>query len=443
MTRTLLTISLLTVTLSPGTAADNWLQFRGPGALGVSDGKGLPHTWSAEQNIEWKRDLPGRGWSSPIVWRDRVFLTTCVSSGKPEEARKGLYFGGNRLKPPTVPHDWKVLCLGLKDGKVEWEKTVHSAIPKKSLHIKNSYASETPVTDGELVYAYFGNVGIFTFQLDGTPGWSKKFPAVSTRFEWGTAASPVLHADRLYVINDNEESSYLLALDKKTGDEIWKVNRQEKSNWATPFVWDNELRTEIITPGTGKTRAYGVDGKLLYEFGGASSITIATPYAQHGLLYVSSGYILDRKKPIWALKPGATGDITLKPDQTSNEFVRWCRKGAAPYNPTTIVYGDQLYSFLDRGFVAGYDALTGEEVYDRQRLPEGRAFTSSPWAADGKLFFLNEFGTTFVIQAGREYRLLHTNSLTEDEMCMATPALAGDRLLIRTDRRLYCLRNDS
>lgn len=419
----------------------NWPRFRGPDALGVAENSKLPLSWDATKNVEWKVNVPGRGWSSPIVWGDRIFLTTVVSTAKGEEPKKGLYFGGNRFKASEAIHEWRVLCLDLETGKVLWNQRVEKSAPRNPIHIKNSYSSETPVTDGNRVYAYFGNVGVFAFSLDGKPLWEKRLKPVRTRFEWGTASSPVLHGERLFIVNDNEDQSYLLALDTQSGDELWRTDRNEGSNWATPFVWENEIRTEIITPGTGKTRAYDLHGKPLYEFGGASSITIATPYAKFGRLFVSSGYILDRKKPIWSLRPGATGDISLEDDATSSEFVAWCQKGAAPYNPSTIIYGDQLYVLLDRGFVTSYNARSGKQVYDRNRLPNGRAFTSSPVAADGKLYFLNEFGTTFVVQAGEEFQLLSENRLAEEDMCMATPAISGDRLLIRTDARLYCIRD--
>ena len=230
-----------------------------------------------------------------------------------------------------------------------------------------------------------------------------------------------------------------MALDAKTGEQIWRTERQEGSNWATPYVWENDLRTEIVTPGTGKTRAYDLNGKLLYEFGGMSSITIATPYAGHGLLYVSSGYILDRKKPLFALRPGGQGDISLTKDQTSNSAIAWCQKMAAPYNPTTLLYGEQIYVLLDRGFVTSYQAQSGEQVYGRQRLPKGRAFTASPWASGGYVYCLNEDGVTFVIKAGAQFEIVRTNQLEEDDLCLATPAMADDKLLIRTAARLYCI----
>ncbi len=399
----------------------------------------LPDTWTTTENVLWKTDLPGRGWSSPVVWGDKVFLSTVVNLGESEAPKKGLYFGGDRPKPSEAVHQWKVYCLDLKSGSVLWDRTVHEGPPQSSIHLKNSYASETPVTDGRRVYVYFGNVGLYCFDLDGKEIWSQKWTPHKTRLGWGTAASPVLYKNRLYVINDNEDESYLVCLDAATGDQIWRVERDEKSNWATPFVWENSLRTEIITPGTGKVRSYDLDGNLLYEFGGMSSITIAVPYAKDGLLYVSSGYVMDKKKPLMALRPGATGDISLADDQTSNEFIVWCQKDAAPYNPTSIIYKGLLYVLMDRGFFSCFDALSGEQIYDKQRLPEGKAFTSSPWAYNDEIFCTNEDGKTFVIKAGREFEILRTNDLAEDDMCMATPAIVGDKLLLRTAARLYCL----
>lgn len=441
--RAVCAVTVLVCCLSSGAVgAENWPQFRGTGARGVSAETNLPTTWNAKDNVAWKRDLAGRGWSSPVIWGNRVLLTTVVNEGKSEKPKKGLYFGGNRPAIPKTLHRWKVICLDLDTGEPIWEKVAHEGVPKSPLHLKNSYASETPVTDGEHVYAFFGNLGIYCYDMQGGEVWSQPLPAATIRYDWGTAASPVLHEDRLYYVNDNEENSHLVALNKRTGEEVWNVRRNEKSNWATPYIWQNDLRTEIITPGSGKVRSYDLDGKLLYEFGGMSSITIATPYSQFGLLYVSSGYVLDKKKPLFAIRPGAAGDITLGKAQTSNDYIAWCNKQSGPYNPSTIVYGDLLYVLLDRGFIACYDAKTGAQVYDKQRLPKGRAFTASPWAYDGKIFCLNEDGVTFVIKAGRDYKLLRTNSLTKDDMCMATPAMARGRLLLRTSARIYCLKRN-
>jgi outer membrane protein assembly factor BamB len=308
------------------------------------------------------------------------------------------------------------------------------------LHIKNTYASETPVTDGQRVYAYFGNVGLFCYDVNGKPLWSKEFVSSKTSNNWGTAASPVLHEDKLFIQNDNDEQSFLVALDKRTGEQIWRTERDEKSNWATPYVWTNELRTELVTSGKGRVRSYSLDGRLLWELGGMSSIVIPTPLAKHGLLYVTSGYVGDKKRPIFAIRPGAQGDISLKDDQTSNQYIAWCQKQGGPYNPSPIVCGDYLYVLYDRGFLSCYDAKTGQEVYSKQQIAAGAtAFTASPWANNGKLFCLSEDGDTFVIQAGPEFKVLGKNAL--EEMCMATPAAIRGSLILRTISKLYRIGN--
>lgn len=436
-----LLVAQLTVSVSSHVSAEDWSQFRGPGARGISDASGLPDRWSEAENIAWKTPIAGRGWSSPIVVKDRVFVTTVTrESGKPEDARPGLYFGGDRNKAANVPHEWKAVCLDLNTGKQLWEKVLHRGLPQTPRHIKNSYASETPVSDGQQIYLLFGDVGIFCLTLNGDLVWEKELPPCKTRFDWGTAASPVLHKNRLYVVSDSDDASYLVAVDTGTGDEVWRVDRDEKSNWATPYVWENDARTELITPGSMRTRSYDLSGNQLYEFGGCSSITIATPFASHGLLFVSSGYVGDKKRPIFAIRPGASGNISLQNNATSNDFIAWCQPQAAPYNPTTIVYGDQLYVLHDRGLMASYDAKTGEAIYEKQRIPGGRSFTSSPWAYDDKIFCLNEFGDTIVVAAGREFKTLHTNHLESEELCMATPAITTESLILRTGDAVYCIR---
>ena len=417
-------------------SSDQWPQFRGPQSTGVADDPNVPDTWSATRNVVWKTEIPGSGWSSPVLWGDRIFVTSVISAVAPEAPKKGLYFGGNREAIPTDEHRWMVYAVDWKTGKIVWERELHRGAPASSHHLKNTYASETPVTDGERVYAYFGNVGLFVFDMDGKPVWSQKWGAFRTRYGWGTAASPVLYKDRIYVVDDNDERSFLVALDKRTGKQIWRVERDEGSNWSTPFIWETERRTEIITSGTRKVRAYDLDGKLLWELGGMSSIVIPTPFAQHGLLFLASGYVGDQVRPVYAVRAGARGDISLKEGETSNEYIAWYQRQAGPYNPSPLVYGDYYYTLLDRGIFTCHDARTGREVYGKQRIdPEASAFTASPWAANGKIFALSEDGDTFVIQTGPEFKVLANNSL--DEMCMATPAVARGSLIIRTATKLY------
>jgi outer membrane protein assembly factor BamB len=442
--RSLLPCGLLTLLAAPvllhaGGQADRWPQFRGPGSAGVSTQPGLPQQWDQKKNVAWEADVPGRGWSSPIVWGDRVFVTAVLNEFTPKP-RPGLYIQDNQGKIPKGEHRWVVYCLDFNTGKILWQRTAAEGTPGGPIHLKNTYASETPVTDGERIYAYFGNKGLYCYDLDGKLLWSKCWGSYPMRYGWGTAASPTLHKDRIYVVNDNEESSFLIALDKRTGEEVWKVTRDEKSNWSTPFVWENELRTEIVTAGSGKVRSYDLDGKLLWELKGMSSITIPTPLSGHGLLYVGSGYILDGLRPLYAIKPGASGDISLKQGETSNAWIAWYQKGGSAYHASPLVYGDYVYILYDMGFLSCFEARTGKPVYVKERInPGSDKFTASPWAYDGKIFCLSEDGDTFVIAAGLKFQVLAKNSL--DDMCLATPALARDSVILRTASKLYRIRD--
>jgi outer membrane protein assembly factor BamB len=423
------------VVLPLGAAQSDWPQFRGGRAGVAADDPALPESWSRTENVAWGTRIPGTGWSSPVVWGDHIFVTSVISAADQEAPKPGLYFGGER-PAPTAEHRWMVYALDFASGRIRWEREVHRSPPATSRHLKNSYASETPVTDGTRVYAYFGNVGLFVFDMDGAPLWSKTFGTVNMRNGWGTAASPVLHGNRLYVVNDNDSQSFLAAFDAPTGREIWRVTRDERSNWATPFVWEQEGGTQIVTSGSDKVRGYDLDGRLKWELTGMSSIAIPTPFAAHGLLFVSSGYVGDRLRPMYAIRPEAAGDITLEAGATSSAHIAWSHPQLGSYNPTPLVYGDYLYTLLDRGFLLAHDAKTGKEIYGRQRLaPDTSGFTASPWAYNGKIFAASEDGDTFVVQAGPEYKLLARNPL--GEMLMASPAVARGSLIMRTSSTLY------
>jgi outer membrane protein assembly factor BamB len=420
---------------------DNWPAFRGGERAGIGEEKTLPAVWDERTNVAWKAEVPGAGWSSPVVWGTRVFVTAAVSDDRQRQPRKGLYIGDIKGQVSPGEHRWNVHCFDARTGKELWKRTAFEGKANSTIHLKNSLASETPVTDGERIYAYFGNVGLACYDMDGKRIWSQKTPAHRTRMGWGTAASPALYGEKLFIVHDNEEKSFLLALDRRTGKQLWRVERDEGSNWATPFVWVNNLRTELVTAGTKRVRSYDLDGKLLWDLKGMSVISIPTPFAAHGLLYVASGYILDPvQKPVYAIRPGARGDISLASGTTENKYIAWCQPQAGAYHPTPLVYGEYLYVLHDRGFLACYDAKTGKEIYGKKRMSGGAsAFTSSPWAYDGKIFCLSEDGETFVIQAGKEYKLFGRNKL--GEMSLATPALADGSLFIRTQTKLWCLRN--
>jgi len=425
-------VGMMGLLLGAGQVLSNWPQFRGSHGGNGAEGH-FPATWSKKSNIVWQVDTPGRGWSSPVVWGDKIFLTA-VQSDNPSEPRRGLYMKNMIGKVPPGEHRWLVLCLDWHSGKTLWQKTVHKGIPPSTIHTKNTYASETPVTDGERLIAYFGNLGIYCFDLKGKELWSKKVDSVRTRLGWGTGASPILHKDRLYVQSDNEDNSYLLALDARTGNEVWRVSRQEKSGWASPFIWENKLRTEIVTCASKRIRSYDLDGKLLWELGGMSTIVIPTPCAANGLLYLTSGYLVDTRRPLFAVRPGAEGDISLKGNETSNEFIVWSHKLAGPYHPSPVVYDHYLYVLYDRGMLACYEADTGKEMY-KKRIDSGSdKFVSSPVAADGKIYCTSEDGDTFVIKAGPTFQVLAKNSL--DDMCLATPGLVRGSIILRTISKL-------
>jgi len=432
---------------------ENWPQFRGVAAGVVPDDPNLPETWSDTDNVVWATDIPGLSWSSPVITGDHVFVTAAISAGDEPVPIKGLYDPGmeNGSEGSDNEHRWMLYDLSFQTGQIRWQRELHSAPPPMKRHLKNSFASETPVTDGRRVYVYFGSIGLLgAFNLSGETVWTQEIDVYNTTLEMGTAASPILHGDRVYIVNDNTTRSFVAAYDKDNGDELWRVDRDERGqNWSTPFVWENELRTELVTAGTQGVRSYDLEGQLLWEIHGMSGLTIPTPFASHGLVYISSGYPGGGLRPVYAVRPGAAGDISLFSDEamrsgitsgfpgalTSSENIAWSYPLLGTYNTTAIVYGDTYYTLLDRGFLVAHDARTGEEIYSRKRLEIGNGFTASPWAYNGKLFLLSEDGETYVVEAGSEFKILHKNPL--NEMTLATPAIARGSLFIRTQSKLY------
>ena len=421
--------------LPAGAGAQDWKQFRGPEASGVvPDNSNLPERWSSTENIAWRTPVAGLAWSSPVVADGLVFITTVVSDGDVEAPAGGWYGGGERGIPGDV-HHWMVYGLDLDTGRPRWSTEVHAGAPQSSHHLKNTFGSETPVTDGERLYVLFGNVGLYALDFSGVVLWSRELPSSSMRNGWGTASSPVLHNGRLYVVVDSEDQSYIAALSAETGAEVWRTARDEGSNWSTPFVWEHEQRTEVVTAGTDRVRSYDLEGRLLWELSGMSTIVVPTPTAAHGLLYIESGYLADFLRPVYAIRPGASGDISLADGASANDYVAWSLPQGGSYHPSPLVYGGHYYTLLDRGLITCHDARTGAEVYGRQRIVVGEGFTASPWAYNGKIFALSEEGTTYVIEAGPEFRVLGKNAL--DEFTMATPAILDDSLIIRTSEAVY------
>ena len=426
--------------------SDNWPQFRGPDRTSVvADDPRLPETWSATDNVEWRTAIPGRGWSSPIVWGDRIFVTSVSTDTDDERPKLGLWLPetGSYVEgtPPPGTHRWMILCLDLVTGEILWQRTVHEGGAPSPKHPKNSFASATPVTDGERVYALFGNQGIFVYDFDGDLVWSREHRSRRNQGHVGTGSSPALLDDQLLVLHDNDDKSFLASFDTETGDENWRVVREEDDGFSTPLVWRNELRTEVVTAGKNQVRSYDSSGNLIWFFSGQmTNVTVPTPVPGDGIVYLSSGYVGNNHRPVYAVLPGAEGDITLRANQSSNEYIRWYQPRIASYQPSPILYGGIYYTLHDRGFFTAHDARTGRLIYDRVRIETGATFTASPWAYNGKIFALSENGDTYVIAAGPKYKLLGKNLI--GEMALASPAVAGTTLVLRTISHLYGIRQE-
>jgi outer membrane protein assembly factor BamB len=464
LTATLL-IGLPLTAMVGATGPSEWPQFRGPAGAGVADESSLPERWSKTDNVAWSIDVPGRGWSSPIVWGDRVYVTSAISPGAFKAPSTGI-FGNDyaadlarqglsdeevvkrvvnrdiELTSETGDIRYMVYALDAKTGKVAWEQEAHRGKPSGGRHRKNTYASETPVTDGERLYVSFGgNVGLFCYSMDGTLLWKHAWPPQPIYLDFGTASSPVVHQGRVYQLHDNDGESFLAALDAKTGKPLWAVTREDAapmtSGWATPFIWDNGRRTEIVTIGRGRVVSYDLEGRELWRLRGMTQAT-PSPVAADGLLYVGSGAQGDSNRPLMAVRPGASGDISLAADQDANEFVVWRQPRFSAYTPSPLVYRGRVYAVNDNGILQVADAKTGKEVFKARVGGGGHTFSSSPVASQGRIYLLSEDGETFVLRAADRYEEIARNSL--DEMSLASPAADADSLYLRTQTRLYRIR---
>jgi outer membrane protein assembly factor BamB len=414
---------------------DQWPQFRGSRGGVAPDDPRLPDSWSGSENVVWRADIPGVAWSSPVVWDGQIFVTSAINSSGDATPKPGLY-GSTQVTNATIPVRWMVYAIDFATGKIRWERELAKMIPRGPTHEKNSFATETPATDGERLYVYFGSIGLFALNMKGDILWAREMPPVKMRTGWGTASSPVVHNGRVYIVNDNDTQSFLAAFDAQTGTELWRVPRDEGSNWSSPLIWENDRRTEIVTAGADKVRSYSLEGKLLWEMRGLTWITIPTPIESDGLLYVSAGYLNDPVRPTFAIRPGASGDISLKDGETRNEYIAWFNPRLAGYSPSPMVYQGYYYVLLDRGLLICHDAKTGKPIYGAKRITaDSSGFSASPWAYNGKIFALSEDGDTFVIEAGPDFKVVGKNSL--GEMTLATPAVARGSVIIRTLSRLY------
>lgn len=450
------------VTSTPPDPLTTWPGFRGHNLSGVSPSTKVPERWSRKENVKWVAEIPGNGWSSPIVWGATVYVTSAIGKKAFKQPSPGLY--GNDMIAELVqqglsneeimkrakardsesPEEsdelrYMLYALDAKTGKVKWEREAIRALPFGGRHRKNTYASETPFTDGERVYVSFGqNVGLFCYTMDGKLLWKKQWTQQPIYLDFGTASSPVVHDGRVFLLHDNEKSSYITAHDAKTGAEVWTTPRATggplNSSWMTPFVWQHALRTEIVTTGHGLIISYGLDGKELWRAGGMSQST-PSPSAWNEMLYVGTGSQGDANRPFLAVKPGAAGDISVKPGTTSNEFIAWMQPRVAGYTPSALVHEGKAYVVHDTGILNVLDAKSGKPIYRARVGGGGHTFSASPVAFGSRVLFLTEEGVTFVLDTGNEYKEIAKNDL--GEMALASPAIAGDALYIRTQSKLY------
>ncbi len=442
-----------------------WPGFRGPSANPFSNAA-LPDRWSKTGNIEWAATLPGLGWSSPIAAGGSIFLTTVTTDGSAKQPQTGVDYSNDyaaelskqglsdkqveeRLNardfefPKEVSLHYFLYSIDVVSGKIKWKREFFSGRPPGGRHRKNSYCSETPVTDGNRVYVYINNLGLFAYDLKGNNIWTTPLENYPTIMDFGTASSPALVGDLVIVLNDNEKQQFLAAFDKNTGKQVWRTSRSihvkgsdRQTGWSSPYIWQNPRRTEIVTIGPGVAISYDLEGKELWRLGGMSAMPIPSPFAYDGLLYLNGG----ASKPIAALRPGASGDLTTPEDSKLSDFVAWLQPKAGTYLPTELAYDGGIYVLTHTGIITRFDAKTGAQSY-RARISEGGDFTASPWGYNGKIFCLSEEGKTFVIRAGEKYELLDSSDL--GEMALATPALVGDRLILRTQNHLYSIRKTS
>jgi len=421
-------------------AAQNWPSFRGPSASGIADEQNLPISWDASQGtgIRWKASIPGLAHSSPIVWRDQVFVTTAISSRPNASFKRGLYGEGDASDDLT-PQQWKLICLARKDGKIVWERTAYQGAPKEKRHMKATYANSTPATDGEVVIALFGSQGLYAYDLAGKLLWKRDLGRLNVGaydlpdYEWGTASSPILYRETVIVQCDQQKGSFLEALDRRSGRTVWRTERDELPSWGTPAIYPGKTRAELITNGANFVRGYDpATGKELWRLGGSSKITAPTPVYSGDLIVVASGR--RPEAPIFAIRAGASGDITGKA-----KWVAWQKEQRGPYMPTPLIYNGYLYILGNAGIFDCYDLTGGKEIY-RERLPhQGSGFSASPVASDGKIYLPSEDGDIFVVKAGPRFELLKRNAMGEP--IMATPAISGGLLLSRTEHTLWAIGN--
>ncbi len=442
MRRFLTTIGLLLIcallhACGPARGDDRspWPSFRGAAARGVAEGHPTPVEWDLEsgKNLHWKTPIPGMGHGSPVIWGDRVFVTTAVGAAE-DELKVGLYGDIDPVQDDTVRR-FKVYCLDRNTGEILWERTAHEGVPKVRRHLKASYANSTPATDGKHVVVFFGSQGLYCYDVDGKLLWKKDLGTLDAgyyrvpRAQWGFASSPMIHGDRVVVQCDIQKGSFIAALSLDDGEELWRTERDEVPTWSSPTVLEAGGRTQVITNGYRHIGGYDLaTGKELWKMRGGGDIPVPTPIFGHGLIFITNAH--GGAAPIYAIRPDARGDITLAEGADSGEFVAWSAPRSGSYMQTPLIYGEQLYVCRDNGVLTVFSARDGKRLGQLRLGGGSTGFTASAVAADGKLYYTSELGDVFVLRPGPKPELLATNEM--GELCMSTPAISEGTLFFRT-----------
>ena len=424
------------------TGPRNWPSFRGDASSGNGDGQRAITDWDAASgtNIKWKTPIPGIANSSPIVWGNRVFATTAVSSAGNNSIKTGLY-GDVKPVDDLSPHEWKLYCLDKATGKILWERTAANGAPRTKRHTKSSQASSTPVTDGRRVIAVFGSVGaMVAWDYSGKELWRVNLGTLDSgwffdpAFQWGHSSSPIIHRNAVILQADVQKGSFIAAWDVATGKPLWRTERADEiSTWGTPTIARTADGRDILVTNGTKVRGYDpATGKQLWTLGPNSEITIGTPVAGNGLVYVTGGY--PPVRPIYAIRPGAEGDISLQKGQESNQSIAWSNMTEGTYIPTPLLYDGYLFTLNINGVLTAYDPQTGKRAF-RGRVGTGGAFSASPVGADGKLYIASEDGEVYVISATPDMKQIAKNDMKE--VIMSTPAISDGLIVVRTMGHLY------
>jgi outer membrane protein assembly factor BamB len=428
---------------TPTASQGSWPSFRGPQASGIAENQNLPDKWDVKtgENVLWRRPIPGLGHSSPVVWGDRIFVTSAISSNSKATFRPGLYGDGDSSEDRSR-HRFVTYAIDKRNGKLLWERVAFEGPPVDKRHIKSTYASSTPATDGRIVVSWFGSQGVYAYDVNGNPRWKVDLGHLDLgaynipSLEWGPASSPIIWNDLVILQCDTHADSFVLALNVDTGDVVWKTDRDELPSWGTPTVAMTTSGPELVTNASNFIRGYDPrNGKELWRLGGSSLITAPTPIYERDLFVVASGRAPER--PIFVVRAGAHGDITLSGSSNHNDAIVWSRTGRGSYMPTPLAYDGILYVLANNGVFDAYDVTTGTEFY-RQRMPEiGSGFSASPLAADKKIYVSSEDGEIFVLGAGTAFKHIATNSM--GELIMATPALSDGVMYVRSAQSLLAI----